>query len=140
MIRLEHANLLVNDIQQSQAFLQTAFPHWQVRDEADYEWYGQPRHWLHLGDDYNYITLCNGAEGEVRDNKGKQPGLAHLGFEVSDIDALVARMTAAGYQDLYGGISQSEFRRNVYYLDPTGIEFEFVQYLSDIPSQRNKTE
>ena len=31
MIRLEHANLVVKDIQPTLEFLLTAFPHWRVR-------------------------------------------------------------------------------------------------------------
>ncbi len=44
---------------------------------------------------------------------------------------------AKGYRiDIEG--PDHTFRQNVYFLDPAGFQFEFVQYLSDDPKQRNR--
>lgn len=43
MIRLEHLNLVVKDIEASCDFLLTAFPEWKVRGEGQSEWYNGNR-------------------------------------------------------------------------------------------------
>ena len=42
----------------------------------------------------------------------------------------------AGYEiDKHG--PENPYRKNVYFIDPAGFEVEFVEYFSDIPSERN---
>ncbi|MEQ9316642.1 MAG: VOC family protein [Henriciella sp.] len=137
MVRLEHANLVVTDIEPTLSFLKTAFPHWRVRGGGDGTWSGKPRKWLHVGDDEVYIALSDNGEGAPRDLKSHVPGLAHLAFEVSNLDALKARMAAGGHEITNPG-SPTEHRRNVYYIDGNNIEFEFVEYLSDDPAEKNR--
>lgn len=134
--RLEHVNLVVSDLEATLRFLQTAFPTWSVRGRGDGTWFGRPRRWLHLGTDTHYITLNDGSEGEARDLHGHTPGLAHVGFEVHDLPALRERMEAAGYTVAIEG-GDHPHRRTLYFHDPTGIEFEFVEYLSSDPAERN---
>jgi catechol 2,3-dioxygenase-like lactoylglutathione lyase family enzyme len=136
MIRLEHINLVVSDIPQALKFYQAAFPHWQIRAEGSGDWLGKPRNWLHFGDDYNFITLNDNGVGENRDLNGHQTGLAHFAFVVSNLAALIDRLQAAGFKPSKQGTNHP-FRKNVYFLDNNGFELEFVEYLSDIPSQRN---
>ncbi|PHS24742.1 MAG: glyoxalase [Robiginitomaculum sp.] len=139
MVRLEHANLVVNDIEPTLAFLKAAFPHWQVRASGPSIWYGKPRKWLHFGDDYTYITLNDNGDGVPRDLAGHAPGLAHLGFIVTNIDRLIERLKRHGYTPSVG-LDTVAHRRNVYFIDPAGLEFEFVEYLSDDPAERNVSE
>ena len=136
MLHLEHVNLVVNDLPAALAFYQTAFPHWQVRASGDGEWYGKPRRWLHFGDDFQYLAFNDHGEGENRDLEGHQVGLAHFAFVTDSIDALIRRMTDAGYAIASDGVKEP-WRRNVYFIDPAGFEVEFVQYLSDVPQERN---
>ena len=137
MIRIEHANLVVKDIEATLDFVLTAFPTWQVRGQGQMTWYGKARRWLHVGDDDYYLTLNDGSEGQNRDLSGHTPGLAHLGFVVDDLDDLVARLETKGFKiDIEG--TEHPFRKNVYFVDPAGFQFEFVQYLSDQPSERNR--
>ncbi|WP_084418026.1 VOC family protein [Henriciella litoralis] len=137
MVRLEHANLVVTDIAPTLDFLKAAFPHWRVRGGGKGEWYGKPREWLHFGDDEFYIALSDNGEGAPRDLKGHEPGLAHLAFEVSDLDRTIEKLEAAGYKITNPG-AYTEHRRNVYFIDGNNIEFEFVQYLSDDPAEKNR--
>lgn len=139
MIYLEHLNLVVRDIPAAVKFYQTAFPHWRVREEAEGEWYGKKRRWLHLGDDYQYLTLNDNGEGANRELSGHQTGLAHFGFVTNNIEALIDRLTRAGYAVSHSGAAETH-RRNVYFIDPNGFEVEFVQYFSDIPEERNFSE
>ncbi|MGI2260939.1 VOC family protein [Shewanella sp. GXUN23E] len=136
MIRLEHVNLVVSDMDAMLKFYRAAMPHWQVRGGGESSWYGKPRRWLHFGDDYSYIALSDNGEGGNRDLTGHQQGLAHFAFVTTDLNALRQRMQEAGYQVDKEGQS-TEFRDNVYYIDPAGFEVEFVCYTSDNPQERN---
>ncbi len=136
MMKLEHLNLVVSDIPSVLGFYQAAIPHWQVRDSGVSDWYGKRRNWLHFGDDYQYITFNDNGEGENRDLSGHQQGLAHFAFVTNNLGALIIRMTDAGFAIAKDG-AEEPYRKNVYYVDPAGFEVEFVEYLSDLPAQRN---
>ena len=138
MIYLEHVNLVVSDMSAMLKFYQTAFPHWKIRDEGDSEWYGKPRKWLHFGDEYQYIALSDNGEDENRNLEGHQVGLAHFAYVVENVDAITERLVNSGFEIAKDGI-KNPYRRNVYFIDPAGFEVEFVEYLSDIPKQRNST-
>ncbi|ABE55406.1 Glyoxalase/bleomycin resistance protein/dioxygenase [Shewanella denitrificans OS217] len=136
MMRLEHVNLVVRDIEETLVFYRAAFPHWQVRGGGKGSWYGEPRDWVHFGDDYNYLTFNDSGVGENRDLKSVVLGLSHFAFVVDDLDAVVRRLVKAGFEIAIDG-GNTLHRKNIYFLDPNGFEVEFVQYLSDIPSERN---
>ncbi|NRD72625.1 VOC family protein [Shewanella sp. VB17] len=137
MIHLEHLNLVVSDIPSALKFYQAAFPHWHIRGGGEANWHGKERNWVHFGDDYQYLTFNDDGVGDNRDLSGHQVGLAHFAFVTSDINGVIARLAEMGFTvDKDGAID--DFRQNVYYLDPNGYEVEFVQYLSDIPAQRNR--
>lgn len=137
-MQLEHVNLVVSDIPAQLRFYEAAFPHWQVRTSGAGDWYGKPRRWLHFGDDHQYLAFSDDGEGQNRDLEGHQVGLAHFAFTTDNLDALIQRLVAAGYAVAKEG-ADAPHRRNVYFLDPAGFEVEFVQYLSDVPSERNLT-
>ena len=137
MFHLEHLNLVVHDIDSSVKFYQAAFPHWVIRGGGKGSWYGKARNWVHLGDDYQYLTLNDDADSPVRDIKGHQAGVAHFAFVVDDIDGVTQRLTQAGFTISNDGANET-YKRNIYFTDPDGIEVEFVQYLTDIPAQRNQ--
>ena len=134
-IRLEHANLLVADIDGMIRFLQTAFPEFRIRhQETD----SAGRRWVHVGTDESYIALNQATEAPSErwiPYSGK-PGLNHLGFEVDDVDALRLRMLEAGYRDSTYP-NDHPHRRRVYFYDPEGNDWEFVQYFSTAMSDRN---
>jgi predicted enzyme related to lactoylglutathione lyase len=136
MLHLEHLNLVVDDIPAALKFYEAAFPHWRVRDEGASDWYGKPRKWLHFGDDYQYLTFNDNGEGGNRNLAGHHNGLAHFAFATSDIEALIARLAEAGFNNAKDGADEP-YRKNIYFVDPAGFEVEFVEYLSDIPAQRN---
>jgi len=138
MLHLEHINLVVDDIPAVLKFYQAAFPHWSVRTSGEGEWYGKPRSWLHFGDDLQYIAFNDHGEGENRNLEGHQIGLAHFAYVTDNLEAIVKRLQAAGYEIAKEG-ADDEWRSNVYFIDPAGFEVEFVQYFSDIPEQRNLT-
>jgi catechol 2,3-dioxygenase-like lactoylglutathione lyase family enzyme len=138
MIHLEHVNLVVKDIDKSLEFYQAAFPHWRIRDRGEGSWSGKPRSWVHFGDDYQYLVFGDNGEGENRDLTGHQVGLAHFAFVTQNIDAVIGRLAKAGF-DIDKEGADEPHRRNIYFIDPDGFEVEFIQYLSDLPEQRNMT-
>lgn len=136
MIYLEHINLVVKDVDKMLAFYQAAFPHWKIRDQGQSDWNGKPRKWLHFGDDYHYLAFSDNGEGNNRDLDGHQTGLAHFAYVTNNLEALIIRLQKAGFKIAHEG-SDNAYRKNIYFLDPAGFELEFVEYLSDIPDERN---
>ena len=133
-LRLEHANVSVRDVDQSVRFLQAAFPEFSIRREGLHN----GRRWMHIGTQDTYIAL-NEATAEAAEQwvpySGK-PGLNHLGFEVNDVETLRERLTAAGFRDSTHP-NNHPHRRRVYFYDADGNDWEFVEYLSDDPAERN---
>lgn len=136
MLHLEHLNLVVNNIEETLTFYKAAFPHWRVRSKGESTWYGKKRNWLHFGDDYQYLTFNDNGEGQNRDLQGHQLGLSHFAFVTNNINEVIKRLNAAGFSIKTQG-SESKYRQNIYFLDPNGFEVEFVEYLSDLPNERN---
>ena len=133
-LRLEHANVSVRDVDQSVRFLQAAFPEFSIRREGLHN----GRRWMHIGTQDTYIAL-NEATAEASEQwipySGK-PGLNHLGFEVDDVEALRERLTAAGFRDSTYP-NNHPHRRRVYFYDADGNDWEFIEYLSNDPAERN---
>jgi len=134
-IRIEHANMIVRDVDGMIAYLHTAFPDHRLRGEGK-GFFGA--RWVHFGDDYTYIALSE-ATAEPAEQwvpyAGK-PGTNHLGFEVDDVGSLRARLLAAGYEESTVPNTHPH-RRRVYFHDPEGNDWEFVEYLSEDPAERN---
>ncbi len=133
-LRIEHANMIVRDIDAMAQFLSTAFPDFEVRQDAGD---GDDR-WVHIGTEDTYIALNQAREEPAerwRPYRGI-PGVNHLGWEVDDVDALRERMRHAGYRDSTVP-NNHPHRRRVYFYDPDGNDWEFVQYLSSDPAERN---
>ena len=135
-MHLEHLNLVVRDIPETLAFYKAAFPHWRIRAEGRAEWYGEMRTWVHFGDDYQYLTFNDDGTGENRDLAGHQTGLAHFAYVTDNIQAVIDRLESAGFEVANPG-ADNQHRKNAYFIDPNGFEVEFVEYLSDVPAERN---
>lgn len=140
--RFEHINLRVPSINKVKAFLCAAFPDFRERGSGYGDTYG---YWAHIGNDEHYVALNQreqpGTESDqvISPYEYKQPfRLLHLAYVVDDIEALIARLHDAGFEpDDVDNLDSHPYRRRVYYLDGNGIEYEFVQYLSDEPEKRN---
>jgi catechol 2,3-dioxygenase-like lactoylglutathione lyase family enzyme len=138
MARLEHANLCVHDIDGMIRFLQTAFPDFRVRHDGVDE---HGLRWVHIGTEETYVALVEARQDAQR--RGKlykgRPGLNHLAYEVDDADALRSRLRAAGYEDSTVPNAHPH-RKRVYFYDPDGNDWEFVQYLSADSKNRHDYE
>lgn len=135
MNRLEHANLAVRDVDGMIRFVRTAFPDFRIR------WEGktlQGERVVHIGTDDSYLVLNQASRepAEPWTPYAGAPGLNHLGFEIEDARALRERMRAAGYEDSTFP-NAHPYRKRVYFHDAEGNDWEFVEYLTDDPAERN---
>lgn len=129
---IEHVNITVNDLQESIRFFQTVFPHFKVRGGGS-----EFREWVHLGDDNTYIAINkaqNNTSNVVKNYDG--PGINHLGFVVEDVEEIAKKLLDSGYRRSYPK-QDEQFRKRDYFADTDGNEFEFVQYLSEKPEEKN---
>lgn len=136
-VRLEHANLIVRDVDAAVRFVTAAFPDFRVRREGIH----RGRRWLHVGTDDTYLALnqATAEPAETWEPYSGKPGLNHLGYEVDDVEALRVRLAQAGFEESTVPNSHPH-RRRVYFYDADGNDWEFVQYFSDDPAERNDYE
>lgn len=121
--KLEHANITVSDPQRSATLLRDLFG-WHIRWEGPSMLGG---HTIHIGTDEQYIALYTNPEVQAADprfNKGEP--LNHIGVTVDDLDAVEAKVVAAGLEPF----SHADYDpgRRFYFFDWNGIEWEVVSY------------
>jgi catechol 2,3-dioxygenase-like lactoylglutathione lyase family enzyme len=116
-------------------FLQTAFPDFQVLGEGTSQ---DGSRWLHIGTPETYIALSpTRAEPEKRwMTYLGMPGVNHLAYEVDDVEALCQRMKSAGFRESTPPNAHPHRKRRYFY-DSQGNDWEFIQYLSKDPAERN---
>jgi catechol 2,3-dioxygenase-like lactoylglutathione lyase family enzyme len=123
LARIEHVNLTVRDPERAARLMQHLFG-WQVR------WQGPARdggRTIHVGSAEDYVALYTGSGVSYGDDDFLQGRpLNHIGVEVDDLDAVEARVVAAGHTPFSHG--DYEPGRRFYFLDPDGIEYEVVSY------------
>ena len=119
-------------------FLMTAFPEFRLRGEGTNR---DGTRWVHVGTNDTYIAL-NQAKADSERHwmpYSGEPGVNHLAYEVDDVKSLRARLKAAGYRDSTVPNTHPH-RKRVYFYDPDGNDWEFVQYFSQDPAERNDYE
>ncbi len=121
---LEHANFSVSDPQKTADMLCAIFD-WRIR------WSGasiHDGHTIHVGGQDSYLAIY--AQAEMRKaapNDYQTVGaMNHIGVVVDDLDAVEARVVAAGFQTTNHGDYEPGRRFYFHYHD--GIEFEVVSY------------
>jgi catechol 2,3-dioxygenase-like lactoylglutathione lyase family enzyme len=132
-MKLEHANLSVSSIDAMTRFITSAFPDFAIRGEGVDD-FGRP--WRHVGNQDFYLALQAVERMHERRPYGDVAGLNHLGWEVEDSSALCDRMQEAGFAPNMH-YDDHPARRRVYFFDPEGNDWEFIQYLTDDPAARN---
>ena len=133
-VRMEHANLTVRDVDGMIRFLQAAFPEFKVRRDVTGS---DGSRWVHIGTEDNYLALNPASKPGIpwMPYSGRA-GVNHLGYEVDDAEALRQRLLAAGYKESTPA-NAHKYRKRVYFYDPEGNDWEFVQYLTTDPALRN---
>ena len=136
-VYIEHANITVPDLDEAITFLTTAFPEFQVRGRGESDTDAGPKQWLHLGTDATYIALEQHVEAT---DSGRRPyrdnGVNHIAFVVDDVDGVMDRLMAGGYREGIP-VEPHPHRKRTYVHDHGGMEYEFVQYYSEDPTERN---
>ena len=137
-VQLEHANLHVQNVDAEIDFLATAFPSFRVRFDSGKE---DDERWVHFGDDHTYLAVNKATKPATepwQPYSGK-PGLNHLGFVVDDVQALRQRLLDAGYKETTVA-NDHPARKRIYFNDPEGNDWEFLQYFTEDLEQRNDYE
>lgn len=132
-VYLEHSNITVNNLDKSIHFFKTAFPSFYVRggDKTN-------REWVHFGNDYFYVALNQAKEkGDKFIKNYDKIGINHIAFVVDDIEQVCDRLIAAGYKRDYPSEIE-KYRTREYFADDDGNEFEFIEYKSEVISERNE--
>jgi catechol 2,3-dioxygenase-like lactoylglutathione lyase family enzyme len=133
VIKLEHANLSVTDVDATTRFITAALPELTVRGEGRD---GAGRLWRHVGNQHFYVALQAVPDRGGREPYGNTGGLNHLGWEVEDVAQVEARLRSAGFTPNMHA-DDHPARRRVYFHDPDGNDWEFVEYLTDDPGARH---
>ena len=132
---LEHNNITVNNLEEAVKFIQTAMPEFEIRGEgADNQ-----RRWAHIGTNQSYVALTETTKEVSASKNYLTHGFNHMGFVVNDVKAVGERLRKAGYKSSYP-FTEHQHRLRDYYLDTDGNEYEFIQYLSNKPQNRNSYE
>ena len=133
---VEHSNICVEHPERTIQFLLAAIPGWSIRGQGEMEWFGQTIQWFHVGDQSSYIAVQSGGVGASRSWKELWTGVKHIGIVVESMTNVVNNLEAAGFEvDHYGG--SHPFRKNVYFLEDHDIQFEFIEYTSELYAERN---
>ena len=138
-MRIEHSNITVRSIDETIRFLAVAFPEAEVRGEGPM--HGDPAlgRWLHFGLPDSYIALQeNAVHSDRADVTYRNDGINHLGFVVEGLDELIRKLAEEGFElTPASALEDHPHRRRAYFFDGNGVEWEFVEYLSEKPQERN---
>ena len=133
---LEHANITVPDVDAAIAFFRTVDPALRVRHDETPE--GSHR-WAHVGTEASYIALQAphvGSDAREPRQTYVNHGVNHLAWVVDDLQTVVDRLESRGYRRGIEGAAHPH-RKRAYFYDAAGFEWEFVEYHSDDPAERN---
>ncbi|UYV36128.1 VOC family protein [Rhodobacteraceae bacterium D3-12] len=122
--RLEHVNVTVSDLDRAVALVSQLFG-WHLR------WRGAAKdggETAHVGDADSYVALYKHPKqnGAPVDSYRTTGGLNHIGVVVEDLDAVEARVKAAGL--VAHNHADYEPGRRFYFDDQDGTEWEVVSY------------
>ncbi len=120
---LEHVNMTVSDPQRSADLMRDLFG-WHIRWEGPSMLGG---HTIHVGTDDQYLALYTNEKVKAADPQfRKGEPMNHVGMTVDNLDAVEAKVVAAGLEPF--GHEDYDPGRRFYFFDWNGIEFEIVSY------------
>ena len=120
--KLEHVNITVSDPHRSAALMRDLFG-WHIRWEGPSMSAG---HTIHVGTDDQYIALYSNDDIPTGIQYRKGQPMNHIAMTVDDLEAVHAKVKAAGLKS--DEIDAYEPGRRFYFYDWNGIEFEVVSY------------
>ena len=121
---IEHVNITVSDPAKTAQMLCEIFG-WRVRWEGPSKMGGRT---VHVGTEKDYLAVYTYDAVQKTQNSSYSVtgGLNHVGVVVDDLEAVEARVKAAGHEPFNHG--EYEPGRRFYFKDHDGIEFEVVSY------------
>ena len=130
---VEHAQLLVDDLDVTEAFYLAVFPDWRVRARGR-EIGLRPYSWIHVGTTDSYLAFRMAYEGRTETRARVETLSNHIGIVVEDIPATIERLRSRGVDYT---VNDHPYRVRVYTRDPDGYELELVQYKTENPELRH---
>lgn len=120
---IEHVNITVGDPDRTATMLKNIFG-WHERWRGPSQLGGRT---IHVGTDSHYLALYaeNASDGSAKAHHKGKP-LNHIGIQVDDLDAVEAKVLAAGLTPY--SHDNYEPGRRFYFFDEDGVEFEVVRY------------
>jgi catechol 2,3-dioxygenase-like lactoylglutathione lyase family enzyme len=131
--RVEHAQLLVSDLDRSAEFYTSLFPDWRVRARGR-EIGARPYAWIHVGTDETYLAFRTAYEGRTETSATVEKHSNHIGIVIDDVEATVKRLRRLGAETI---VNEHPYRTRVYTRDPDGYELELVFYSTSDVSLKN---
>jgi hypothetical protein len=135
MTRIEHANLTVPDIDEAIKFISIVAPDFKVRrDEKPENW----NRWVHIGNDEFYFALQEsqiGASPEYPRKAYENFGVNHIALVVTNLGDIESNLVKAGYKRSIE-TPKEQFRKRLYFFDNFHFEWELIEYMSDIPTEK----
>jgi len=124
MARLEHVNITVRDPKRSAALMDALFG-WKIRWEGEAINGGYT---VHVGDEEDYLAFYTPPKptGQAAISYDICGGLNHVALVVDDLEAVEARVRAAGLTPM--NHADYEPGRRFYFSDSDNVEFEIVSY------------
>ncbi len=131
-MRLQHAGLVVSDLERSRRFYAEALGLEEVPRPPNFTFAGA---WFRFGD-YELHLLAEAdttsEAGQADAGAGTAYGLTHhLALEVDDLDAACKRLAEAGVPLTGGPIPRGDGVTQVFFLDPDGYVLELFQWTGE---------
>jgi glyoxylase I family protein len=126
-MRIQHAGLVVSDLERSRRFYRDALGLDEVPRPSNFRFEGA---WFRFGDyELHLLAEAHTTGGAGQDaGDGAERGLTHhLAFEVDDLDAAIARLAEAGVALTGGPMPRGDGVTQVFFRDPDGYVLEYFQ-------------
>lgn len=121
---LEHVNITVRDPHVTAALYCKLFG-WKIRWQGDAIHQGTT---LHVGGENSYVALYTKGDFEkAADSYSRIGGINHIAVVAGDLDAVEARVLAAGFEPRLH--ADYEPGRRFYFYDEDAVEVEVVSYV-----------
>ena len=131
-MRLQHAGLVVSDLERSRRFYAEALGLEEVPRPSNFTFAGA---WFRFGE-YELHLLAEadttGGAGPAEAGAGAAFGMTHhLAFEVDDLEAACAGLAEAGVPLTGGPMARGDGATQVFFLDPDGYVLELFQWTGE---------
>jgi catechol 2,3-dioxygenase-like lactoylglutathione lyase family enzyme len=131
-MRLQHAGLVVSDLERSRRFYAEALGLEEVPRPPNFTFAGA---WFRFGEhDLHLLAEADttGGAGQADTGAGAAYGLTHhLAFEVDDLEAARARLAEAGVPLTGGPMPRGDGVTQIFFLDPDGYVLELFQWTGE---------